>query len=259
MLRCQCRDVRALTNRSAHSPCVPSAARSSFEPSRSSSLERPPDSKTGLVWRARSQSMGPESVLDFRSGQSSSLGGRQMPPGLGLDSAQYGRLGREQPFGAGEVCVWIFCTTGCHVSQPCRTVGVNAAVSLSACCRSRQAGESSPTAGKCTDALPVRRRAQASRPGLNREGPYSGRLGSESLMDPMLARMVLDPVPEPASASIGGSFTGVPLAARESYSGFPPMQTDGAHPALASRRAISDTPDALNAALPQHSPSRLGR
>ena len=34
---------------------------------------------------------------------------------------------------------------------------------------------------------------------------------------------------------------------------------DGAHPALASRRAISDTPDALTAALPRHSPSRLGR
>ncbi len=80
-------------------------------------------------------------------------------------------------------------------------------------------------------------------------------------MDPMLARMVLDPVPEPAGAgaAFGGSFTGVSLAARESYSGFPPLQPDGGHPALASRRAISDTPDALNAALPRHSPSRLGR
>ena len=69
----------------------------------------------------------------------------------------------------------------------------------------------------------------------------------------MFARLALDPVMEPTDGAL------VSVPARDGYAGYPSLQPDGAHQALASRRAISDTPDALTAALPRHSPSRLGR
>ena len=99
-------------------------------------------------------------------------------------------------------------------------------------------------------------RLQAPYPEPQRARSHSGRLGSDSVEDPMLARLILDPVAEPGTPRGG---VGAGLSARDSRVDSVPSLPNGAHPALASRRAISDTPDALNAALPRHNPSRLGR
>ena len=139
-LQCQCRNVCASDSRTADSSSILLVARSSLEASRSSSLERP-DAKTGLVWRARSNSFGPESILDFRSGQPASPGRHEAPPGLGLASAPYGRLGREQPAGAGEVRGLDCSTVGRPVSQRRCTASVTAAALQLACRRRCQTGK----------------------------------------------------------------------------------------------------------------------
>ena len=81
------------------------------------------------------------------------------------------------------------------------------------------------------------------------------RLG-ESLEDPMPARLAPEPVLE-----TGASHSGAPAgqSARKCHEVSVPALPEDTYPALASRRAISDTPDALSAALPRNSPSRFGR
>ena len=97
------RCLRCSASRMPHTSSVLSGAHSSMGPSRSSSFGTP-ESQTGLMWRPRSRSFGPESVLDFHPGQAGGFGRQEMPPqGPGMESKHYKRLGRKLS-GAGEVC-----------------------------------------------------------------------------------------------------------------------------------------------------------
>ena len=89
-------------DRTTHTSSVLSTTHSSIAPSRSSSFGTP-ESKAGLMWRPRSHSFGPESVLDLQIGRADSLGRQDTPAGPGLESAQYGHLSRDTYGGAGEV------------------------------------------------------------------------------------------------------------------------------------------------------------
>lgn len=71
-----------------------SGAHSSTLPSRSSSFGTP-DLKAGIMWRPRSHSFGPDSVLDLPSGQSELFGRRETPQGHDAESHQHKRLGRK--------------------------------------------------------------------------------------------------------------------------------------------------------------------
>ena len=262
-LQCQPHCVRTFSITAFLSRDLPAVRRSFNDASRSSSLEAPPDPKQGgLTWRARSHSLGPDSVLDFRSGPSGSPVRQGMPPPPGLQSAQYGRLGREQALGAGEVCG---CRLICNEDSATQLFSVRHSPGASIGTAAHlpvglDAGWMwTPLCQSAAITMLLTCFAQVPSSAQGNAGFQPGRLGTHSLADPMLSRLALDPVMEPAGNSADAAFSaGDP--ARDSHGGcYPPLQQDGGHPALASRRAISDSPDALTAALPRHSASRLGR